>query len=81
MIFAKDAGDKAIGMALAAPADEISSAEPDQKYRPVAVRLDIHPSEEQLSVAGRYLARLTERRRTRGGCYVTPFNPRANGDC
>lgn len=56
---------KAIGKALAAPSSEASSAEPDQRYRPVAVRLDIHPSEEQLSVAGRYLARLTERRRKR----------------
>jgi DNA phosphorothioation-dependent restriction protein DptH len=56
---------KAIGKALATPWDENSSAEPDQKYRPVAVRLDIHPSEEQLPVAGRYLARLTERRRKR----------------
>lgn len=56
---------KAIGKALVEISDETSSTEPDQKYRPVAVRLDIHPSEEQLPVAGRYLARLTERRRKR----------------
>lgn len=56
---------KAIGKALVATADETSATETEHKYMPVAVRLDIHPSEEQLPVAGRYLARLTERRRKR----------------
>jgi DNA phosphorothioation-dependent restriction protein DptH len=56
---------KAIGKALATPNDDAMHAEPDQKYRPIAIRLDIHPSAEQLPVAGRYLARLTERRRKR----------------
>ncbi len=56
---------KAIGKALTMPSPEASSIEPDQRYRPVAIRLDIHPSKEQLAVAGRYLARLTERRRKR----------------
>jgi DNA phosphorothioation-dependent restriction protein DptH len=57
---------KAIGKALkAAVIDDELTTESSSKYRPVAVRLDIHPSKEQLAVAGRYLARLTERRRKR----------------
>lgn len=57
---------KAVGKALTAPiGDDELSADSSSKYRPVSVRLDIHPSKEQLAVAGRYLARLTERRRKR----------------
>ncbi len=57
---------KAIGRALTTDIPiEFQNAESEHRYRPVAVRLDIHPSKEQLDVAGRYLARLTERRRKR----------------
>jgi DNA phosphorothioation-dependent restriction protein DptH len=57
---------KAIGKALKAPiVDAEVTTDTSSKYRSVAVRLDIHPSKEQLAVAGRYLARLTERRRKR----------------
>lgn len=57
---------RALGTALKAPparAEEIDTSEDDTKLRPVAVRLDLHPSSEQQGVAGRHLTRLTQRRR------------------
>lgn len=57
---------KAVGKALVSPESEDSPyPESGERYRPVAVRLDIYPSAGQLGVAGRYLTRLTERRRKR----------------
>jgi hypothetical protein len=57
---------RALGTALKAPSPhsaETDSGEDETTLRPVAVRLDLHPSSEQQSVAGRHLTRLTQRRR------------------
>jgi hypothetical protein len=57
---------RALGTALKAPSNHpavIDTGEDESALRPVAVRLDLHPSTEQQSVAGRHLTRLTQRRR------------------
>jgi DNA phosphorothioation-dependent restriction protein DptH len=57
---------RALGSALkfsSAPLDEGAPLEDESKLRAVAVQLDLHPSSEQQSVAGRHLTRLTQRRR------------------
>lgn len=57
---------RALGTALKAPPEfsgEVEPGEEESRLRPVAVRLDLHPSAEQQSVAGRHLTRLTQRRR------------------
>ena len=57
---------RALGTALKAPSPhsaETDTGEDETTLRPVAVRLDLHPSSEQQSVAGRHLTRLTQRRR------------------
>lgn len=68
-VHALRAGDcatvvRALGKALQVPAsDQEDANDSENMLRPVAVRLDLHPTDKQSDVSGRHLTKLNERRR------------------
>ena len=55
---------RALGKALQLPVnDQEEGSDGEGGLRPVAVRLDLHPTDRQSDVAGRHLTKLNERRR------------------
>lgn len=55
---------RALGKALQLPANgQEEASDSEATLRPVAVRLDLHPTDKQSDVVGRHLTKLNERRR------------------